>query len=91
VSCCSSLGLPGRHLPGIDSVNMGRGVESHSRHIRIPPEKSLSVSRPAANTITEDDHDPPHPFMVVRGHGFLFDLLRISGELWDQNNVASCP
>jgi hypothetical protein len=40
--------------------------------------------------ITEDDHDPPHPFMVVRDHGFLIDLSRISAELWDQNNVASC-
>jgi hypothetical protein len=26
--------------------------------------------------------------MVVRGHGFLIDQSRISGELWDQNNVA---
>jgi hypothetical protein len=40
--------------------------------------------------ITRGDDDPPHPFMVVRGHGFLIDLSRIFGELWDQNNVASC-
>jgi hypothetical protein len=33
---------------------------------------------------------PPHTYMVVAGHGFLIDLSRISGELWDQNNVASC-
>jgi hypothetical protein len=40
--------------------------------------------------ITGGDHDPPHPFMVVRGHGFPIDLSQVSGELWDQNNVASC-
>jgi hypothetical protein len=40
--------------------------------------------------ITGGDHDPPHPFMVVAGHGFLIDLSRVAGELWDQNNVASC-
>jgi hypothetical protein len=36
------------------------------------------------------DHDPPHTYMVVAGHGFLIDLSRVSGELWNQNNVASC-
>jgi hypothetical protein len=39
--------------------------------------------------VTGGDHDPPHPFMVVRGHGFLIDLSRISGELWDQNLWAN--
>ena len=40
--------------------------------------------------IVGGDHDPLHTYMVVVGHGFLIDLSRISGELWDQNNVASC-
>ena len=40
--------------------------------------------------IVGGDHDPPHTYMVVAGHGFLIDLSRVAGELWDQNNVASC-
>jgi hypothetical protein len=40
--------------------------------------------------VTGGDHDPPHTFMVVRGHGFHVDLSHVSRELWDQNNVASC-
>jgi hypothetical protein len=36
------------------------------------------------------DHDPPHSFMVVLGHGFHVDLTHVSVELWDQNNVAAC-
>jgi hypothetical protein len=32
--------------------------------------------------LVRGDHDPPHPFMVVRDHGFLIDLSRVSGELW---------
>jgi hypothetical protein len=33
--------------------------------------------------IVGGDHDPPHTYMVVAGHGFLIDLSRIAGELWD--------
>ncbi len=40
--------------------------------------------------IVGGDHDPPHPFMVVARQGFHIDPSRVSGELWDQNNVASC-
>jgi hypothetical protein len=40
--------------------------------------------------IVGGDHDPAHTYMVVAGHGFLIDLSRVAGELWDQNNVASC-
>jgi hypothetical protein len=40
--------------------------------------------------IVNGDHDPLHTYMVVAGHGFHIDLSRISGELWDQNSVASC-
>jgi hypothetical protein len=56
------------------------------------PEKDLRMAEDltALIEIVGGDHDPPHPFMVVRGHGFLIDLSQISGELWDQNNVASC-
>jgi hypothetical protein len=40
--------------------------------------------------IVDGDHDPPHTYMVVAGHGFLIDLSRVAGELWNQNNVAAC-
>jgi hypothetical protein len=51
--------------------------------------RSQDDYEPAVPQITEDDHDPPHPFMVVRGHGFLIDLSRVSGELCDQNLSAN--
>jgi hypothetical protein len=38
---CSLLGIPGRYPDRIHSVSLGRGVESHSQHIRILPKKSL--------------------------------------------------
>ncbi len=33
--------------------------------------------------IVNGDHDPPHTYMVVAGHGFHIDLSRVYGELCD--------
>jgi hypothetical protein len=34
-------------------------------------------------SITAGAHDPPHPFMKMGQHGFLIDLSRVAGALWD--------
>jgi len=33
--------------------------------------------------ITQGDHVPNLPFMVLDGRGFLIDLSKVSGNLWD--------
>ncbi len=33
--------------------------------------------------IASGDHDPPHTYTVVAGHGFHIDLSRVYGELCD--------
>jgi len=69
----------------------GRGYESHrqigqdGRHPGTLPEEDLGMAEDLSGLIeiVNGDHDPPHTYMVVAGHGFHIDLSRVYGELCD--------
>jgi hypothetical protein len=66
---------------------LGGGLRKSSTNWAKPtapgtlPEEDLGMAEDSTGLIeiVNGDHDPPHAYMVVAGHGFLIDLSRASG------------